>query len=89
MQKQVMAITRNLLSNGVFNHLSDAALARMQFLLLSRTSTNAETQLMQYWYSGNYFTAGAPQDLLYTCNLLLMQAGKPMIDVFMNDEIEA
>lgn len=89
MQKQIMALTRNLLSNGVFNHLSDAALARMQFLLLSRNNSNADTQLMQYWYSGNYFTAGASQDLLYTCNLLLMQAGKPIIDVFMNEEAEA
>ena len=89
MQKQVMAITRNLLSNGVFNHLSDAALSRMQWLLLTRNNSNVSAQLMQYWYSGNYYTAGVPQDLLYTCNLLLIQAGKPMIDVFMNEEAEA
>jgi hypothetical protein len=89
MQKQVMTITRNLLSNGVFNHLSDAAISRMQCLLLTHNNGNVATQLMQYWYSGNYYTAGVPQDLLYTCNLLLMQARKPMIDVFMNEEVEA
>jgi hypothetical protein len=89
MQKQVMAITRNLLSNGVFNHLSDAVLSRMQCLLLKNNNGNVTMQLMQYWYSGNYYTAGVPQDLLYTCNLLLMQARKPMIDVFMNEEVEA
>jgi hypothetical protein len=89
MQKEISTVTRNLLSKGVFNHLSDAALARMQWLLLSRNNKNADTLLMQYWYSGNYYTAGVPQDLLYTCNLLLMQAGKPMIDVFMNEEAEA
>ncbi|MEJ8842021.1 hypothetical protein WG954_06450 [Lacibacter sp. H375] len=89
MQKEVMTITRNLLSNGVFNHLSDASISRMQCLLLKQNNGNVTTQLMQYWYSGNYYTAGVPQDLLYTCNLLLMQAGKPMIDVFMNEEAEA
>lgn len=89
MQKQVKAITRNLLSSGVFNHLSDAAISRLQWLLLTNSNINADSQLMQYWYSGNYYTAGVPQDLLYTCNLLLMQAGKPMIDVFMNEEAEA
>ncbi|RXK60513.1 hypothetical protein ESA94_08575 [Lacibacter luteus] len=89
MQKQVMALTRNLLSNGVFNHLSDAALSRMQWLLLTRNNSNVTTQLMQYWYSGNYFTTGAPQDLFHQCNLFLMQAGKPAIDVFMYDETEA
>lgn len=89
MQKQVMAITRNLLSNGVFNHLSDAALSRMQWLLLSRNNSNVTAQLMQYWYSGNYFTAGVPQDLLHKCNMFLMQAGKPAIDVFMCEDAEA
>jgi hypothetical protein len=89
MQKEVITVTRNLLSKGVFNHLSDATLARMQWLLLTRNNSNAGALLMQYWYSGNYYTAGVPQDLLYTCNLLLMQAGKPMIDVFMNEEAEA
>nr|WP_294903061.1 hypothetical protein [uncultured Lacibacter sp.] len=88
MQKQVMAITRNLLSNGVFNHLSDAALSRMQWLLLSRNNSNATTQLMQYWYTGNYFTAGVPQDLLHTCNMFLMHAGKPMIDLLALEEVE-
>lgn len=89
MQKQVMTITRNLLSNGVFNHLSDATLSRMQCLLLKHNNGNVTMQLMQYWYSGNYYTAGVPQDLLYTCNLLLMQAGKPAIDVFVADEMDA
>lgn len=89
MQKQVMAITRNLLSNGVFNHLSDATISRMQCLLLTNNGGNVTPQLMQYWYSGNYYTPGVPQDLLYTCNLLLMQARKPMIDVFMNEEVDA
>jgi hypothetical protein len=89
MQKEIVTVTRNLLSKGVFNHLSDAALARMQWLLLTRNNSNADALLMQYWYSGNYYTAGVPQDLLYNCNLLLMQAGKPMIDVFMNEETEA
>ena len=89
MEKQVIDITRNLLNSGAFNHLSDAALTRLQWLLLGRANANRASQLMQYWYSGNYYTQGVPQYLLHSCNMLLLQAGKPAIDVFVTDETDA
>ena len=88
MEKQVIDITRNLLNSGAFNHLSDAALTRLQWLLMGR-NTNTSAQVMQYWYSGNYFTQGVPQYLLHNCNMLLLQAGKPAIDVFVADEMDS
>jgi hypothetical protein len=88
MQQQVMSITRNLLNSGAFNHLSDAALTRLQWLLMARNNVDTTAQLMKYWYSANYYTTGVPQDLLYNCNLLLMYSGKPSIDVLVMDEVE-
>ena len=89
MEKQVIAITSNLLNSGAFNHLSDAALTRLQWLLLGRANTNRANQLMQYWYSGNYYSQGVPQYLLHSCNMMLWQAGKPTIDVLVEDEMDA
>ena len=88
MEKQVIDITRNLLNSGAFNHLSDAALTRLQWLLMGR-NTNTSAQVIQYWYSGNYFTQGVPQYLLHSCNMMLLQAGKPAIDVCVADEMDA
>ncbi|MBP6686232.1 MAG: hypothetical protein KA160_00135 [Lacibacter sp.] len=89
MEKQVMAITRNLLNSGAFNHLSDAALTRLQWLLMGQLNTNRANQLMQYWYSGNYYSEGVPQYLFHNCNMMLLHAGKPAIDLFVADEMDA
>jgi hypothetical protein len=43
MEKQVIDITRNLLNSGAFNHLSDAALTRLQWLLLGRQMQTEQT----------------------------------------------
>jgi hypothetical protein len=91
MEKQVMALTRNLLLSGAFNHLSEANLSRLQWLLYNRRNPeqDAAERLMRFWYSGDYFAQGVPQDLLHNCNLVLQQSGKPVIDMFIAEEFEA
>jgi hypothetical protein len=56
---------------------------------MGKLQNQSANQLMQYWYCGNYFTQGVPQHLLHDCNLLLIHAGKPAIDVFIEEEFEA
>ena len=89
MDTQVLSLTRNLLKSGAFNHLSMRDMVRLERLLMAKQEFNRTEQLMQFWYNGNYFTLRMPQHLLHDCNMLLMHAGKPMIDVFVEDVFEA
>ncbi|HMO34282.1 MAG TPA: hypothetical protein PKE63_02210 [Lacibacter sp.] len=90
MEQHVKGITRHLLNSGAFNHLLDAELSRMQWLLLRREAgTNADEQLMHFWYYADFYAAGVPQFLLHECNLVLQHHGKPVIDVFPQAALEA
>lgn len=89
MEKQVVSLTRNLLMGGAFSHLSIGEVIKLEQLLMNRSAVNHSDQLMQFWYAGNYFSLQMPQHLLHECNLLLLHAGKPMIDVFVADVYEA
>ncbi len=89
MEKQVAFLTRNLLMGGAFSHLSIGEAIRLEKLLMNKPEVDQSEQLMQFWYAGNYFSLQMPQHLLHECNLLLLHAGKPMIDVFVADVYEA
>jgi len=89
MEKQVVSLTRNLLMGGAFSHLSIGEAIKLEKLLMKKPAADQSEQLMQFWYAGNYFSLQMPQHLLHECNLLLLHAGKPMIDVFVADVYEA
>lgn len=89
MEKQVKVITRHLLNSGAFNHLPDGSLSRLHWLLLGHSNADTASQLMQYWYKGDYFSQGVPQYLLHNCNMLLIHAGKPAIDMLIETEMDA
>lgn len=82
------SLTRHLLNSGAFNHLSDRELTRLQWLLLQRGTTAANSdRLLHFWYYADFCAAGVPQFLLHECNMVLQHAGKRAIELL--PELEA
>ena len=89
MEHQVINLSRHLLNSGAFNHLSDAELSRIQWMVYNkRLADGTAERLMHYWYYADFFAAGVPQFLLHECNLVLQQYGLRTLDMLMAAELD-
>ena len=91
MPNKLIDLTRELLNNGVFNHLPDNEIARLQWMILQGQSDEgiALKPLFSYWYRGEYYSSNASGRLLQQCNEYLQRLGQPLIDVYGEEFYEA
>jgi hypothetical protein len=84
-------LTRELLSNGVFNHLPDDEIGRLHWIILQgqRGEELPLQPLLTYWYRGDYYSSNASPRLLQQCNEYLQRMGQPLIDVYGEEFYEA
>ena len=91
MNQSLVNVTRELLSNGVFNHLPDNEIARLHWMILQgqREGELPVQPLLSYWYRGDYYSSNCSPRLLQQCNEYLQRMGQPLIDVYGEDFYEA
>lgn len=84
-------LTRELLNNGVFNHLPDDEIARLHWMIMQSGSDDQLplVPLLSYWYRGDYYSHGGSPRLLQLCNETLQRMGRPLIDVYGEEFYEA
>lgn len=76
-------LTRELLRNGIFNHLPDNEIARLHWMIVQggRDEQLPLQPLFSYWYRGDYYSSYGAPHLLQRCNEYLQRMGQPLIDV--------
>jgi hypothetical protein len=91
MVNALVDLTRELLNNGVFNHLPDNEIARLRWMILQeqREEQLSLQPLFSYWYRGDYYSSNASPRLLQQCNEFLQRMGQPLIDVYGEEFYEA
>jgi hypothetical protein len=91
MVNTLVNVTRELLSNGVFNHLPDDEIARLHWMIMQsgRDGKLPLSPLLSYWYRGDYYSQGVSPRLLQQCNEFLQRMGQPLIDVYGEEFYEA
>lgn len=84
-------LTRKLLNSGVFDHLPDNEIARLQWMILQgqREDQLPLQPLFSYWYRGDFYSSDASSGLLEQCNEYLQRMGQPRIDVYGEEFYEA
>jgi hypothetical protein len=84
-------LTRELLNNGVFNHLPDDEIARLHWMIMrSGAEDKMPVQpLLSYWYRGDYYSPRVSPRMLQSCNEFLQRMGQPFIDVYGEEFYEA
>lgn len=86
-------LTREMLQNGIFNHLPDNEIARLRVIILQgqRDGKLPLQPLFSYWYRGDYYSANGSTSLhlLQQCNEYLQRLGQPFIDVYGEEFYEA
>jgi hypothetical protein len=91
MMNMLIDLTREMLNNGVFNHLPDDEIARLHWMIMqSGGDDNLPLQpLLSYWYRGDYYSPRVSPRMLQSCNEFLQRIGQPMIDVYGEEFYEA
>jgi hypothetical protein len=91
MIKKLIDLTRELLNNGVFNHLPDAELARLQWIIIQGGQDDRLplAPVLSYWYRGDFYSQGVSPRLLQLSNEFLQRIGQPLIDVYGEEFYEA
>jgi hypothetical protein len=89
MIQPLVNLTRELLNNGIFNHLPDNEISRLHWLIMQGDEGLPLQPLFSYWYRGDYYSSNANPRLLQQCNEHLQRMGQPMIDVFGEQFYEA
>jgi hypothetical protein len=91
MTPTLVDLTRDLLNSGVFNHLPDAEIGRLHWMILQGESDGqvALAPLFSYWYRGDFYSSNASPWLLQQCNEYLQRMGQPLIDVYGEELYEA
>jgi len=91
MSNKLIELTRELLSNGIFNHLPDNEIARLRWMIVQGQSddTPALQPLLSYWYRGDYYASNVSPRFLQQCNECLQRMGQPPIDVYGEEFYEA
>jgi hypothetical protein len=84
-------LTRELLSQGVFNHLPDNEIARLHWMIMQggQDERLPLQPLFSYWYRGDYYSSNGSPRLLQQCNEYLQRMGQPLIDVVGEEFYEA
>ncbi len=91
MTNTMVDLTRELLNNGVFNHLPDDEISRLHWMIMqgAREDKLSLSPLLSYWYRGDYYSPGSSPRLLQQCNEFLQRVGQPMIDAYGEEFYEA
>jgi hypothetical protein len=84
-------LTRELLNNGVFNHLPDDEIARLHWMIMRTVGDDRlpVQPLLSYWYRGDYYSPSVSPRMLQSCNEFLQRMGQPLIDVYGEEFYEA
>jgi len=77
---EVMKHTLLLSRHGVFAHLTDSELDRLEFML-HQTERHAHMEgLIDLWRKGDYLSLSHGTELFFRTNMLLMSMGRSPID---------
>ena len=84
-------LTRELLKSGVFNHLPENEIARLNWMLIQGQDDGQPPlqPFLSYWYRGDYYSSNGNPHLLQQCNEYLQRMGQPLIDVYGEEFYEA
>lgn len=84
-------LTRKLLGNGVFSHLPDNEISRLNWMIMQgqREDQIPLQPLLSYWYRGDFYSSNVAPLLLQQCNEFLQRMGQPVIDVYGEEFYEA
>lgn len=78
---KLISHTRQLLQNGVFNHLSDEKIFRLHYMILDATNKlQNELSVFSLWREGDYTSNFTNMQLLQQTNYLLQKHGQRMIE---------
>jgi len=92
MHNKIIELTREMLSGGIFNHLSDNEISRLHHCILQGKEAffpQLPELLISYWYQGDYFSSDVSPRFLHQCNEYLQSIGRPMIETFDEVSFEA
>ncbi len=82
--KTILSLTIDLLANNAFNHLRDDEISALHHLILKLQEPLTPIQqnlLLTFWNHAN--TGGLSPALLYRCNMILQQMGRPLLEEVM------
>jgi hypothetical protein len=84
-------LTRALLDSGVFSHLPENEISRLQWMIMQgqREDQIPLQPLFSYWYRGEFYSSNISPHLLQQCNEYLQRMGQPLIDVYGEELYEA
>jgi hypothetical protein len=78
---KLISHTRQLLQNGIFNHLSDEKISTLHYLILSANPKPQDQQLIfKLWREGDYTSNFINMQLLQQTNYVLQMHGQRMIE---------
>ena len=78
---KLISHTRQLLQNGIFNHLSDKKISTLHYLILSANPKPQDQQLIfKLWREGDYTSNFINMQLLQQTNYVLQMHGQRMIE---------
>ena len=78
---KLISHTRQLLQNGIFNHLSDEKISTLHYIILSANPKPQDQQLIfKLWREGDYTSNFINMQLLQQTNYLLQMHGQRMIE---------
>jgi hypothetical protein len=91
MINKLIDLTRELLNSGVFAHLPENEIARLNWMIMQgqREDQLSLQPLFSYWYRGDFYSPNASPALLQQCNENLQRMGQPLIDVYGEELYEA
>lgn len=78
---KLISHTRQLLQNGIFNHLSDEKISTLHYMILSSNPKPQDQQLIfKLWREGDYTSNFINMQLLQQTNYILQMHGQRMIE---------
>ena len=78
---KLISHTRQLLQNGIFNHLSDEKISTLHYMILSANPKAQDQQLIfKLWREGDYTSNFINMQLLQQTNYMLQMHGQRMIE---------
>ena len=80
-EKNILALTTDLLAHNAFNHLKDEEISALHHLILKMKEPLTHIQqnlLLTFW--NHAYTGDLPAFLLHRCNTLLQQLGRSPLE---------
>jgi hypothetical protein len=80
MNTELLNHTSLLRRHGVFSHLPDDRLERLERMLQGTLDGLEPDSLIVLWHQGDYLSLPQGSELFFRTNMLLMRMGRPPID---------